>query len=94
MSDSRTPEEFFLKKKPVRLLVELGKPEQNNYASALASDADVTYSHTVKCLQKMNEFGLVKFERRGRRKQIMLTEEGDELADDFFQILKNLTDES
>jgi len=91
MSDERNLDEFFLKEKPVELLVQLGRVRTDNYASALASEADVTYSHTVKCLQKMEKHGLVTFEKQGRRKQIELTQKGDEIASDFYNVLKKLT---
>lgn len=93
MRDDRDLEDFFLKEKPVNLLVQLRSPGSDNYASALASSADVTYSHTVKCLKKMNSHGLVEFERRGRKKEVTLTDQGSEIAEDFYSLLEKLTDQ-
>lgn len=93
MSGDRELEDFFLKEKPVELLVQLSRSRTDNYASALSSEVDVTYSHTVKCLQEMNNKGLVKFKRQGRRKQVVLTDKGDDLAGDFYCLLKKLTDQ-
>ncbi|MFB6144243.1 MAG: hypothetical protein ABEJ98_02930 [Candidatus Nanohaloarchaea archaeon] len=73
-------EQFFLHKKPVDLIVKLNNKSRNCYASALSSDIDATYSHTVKILQRMEEFGLVEFEKQGRKKTIELTQKGREIA--------------
>lgn len=87
-------QQFFLNKKPVDLLLKLRSlGYENNYASALARDADVTYSHTVKCLQRMEEAGIVEFERNGRKKEINLTNYGNEVADEFFDLLHAMTEE-
>ena len=75
-------EDLFLRKKPARLLVYL-KREETPYASTLAKRIDCTYSHTVKLLQKMQDFGLVKFAKKGRVKFIELTDFGKDLADEF-----------
>lgn len=86
--------DFFLNEKPVQLLVKLRDYRSDNYASALARQADVTYSHTVKCLQRMEKHGMVRFERKGRKKEIELTDYGDEVADEFFQLLDCFTEDS
>lgn len=91
---SEALEQMFLNKKPVDLLIELDRQEKRNYASALSKDADVTYSHTVKCLQKMEKHGLVEFERKGRKKEINLTDQGDEIAGNLFDLVRNMTGEA
>ncbi|WEL19062.1 winged helix DNA-binding protein [Candidatus Nanohalococcus occultus] len=84
-------EKLFLNKKPVDLLIQLEKHDNRNYASALSTDADVTYSHTVKCLQRMERYGLVEFERKGRKKEIKLTDQGDQIAENLFDLMKAMT---
>lgn len=86
-------EQMFLNKKPVDLLIELEKHDNRNYASALSKDADVTYSHTVKCLQRMEKYGLVEFERKGRKKEVNLTNRGDKIAGDLFDLMKTMTED-
>lgn len=86
-------EKLFLNKKPADLLIELRRSDSGNYASALSSSADVTYSHTVKCLQRFESQGLVRFERKGRRKEVLLTEDGDEAAKQMFDLIKTLASE-
>ncbi len=85
-------EEFFLNTKPVKILVRLRQQTSDNYASALSSQVNATYSHTVKVLQKMEGFGLVKFNRKGRKKEVSLTEKGESLAKDLHSILNKLKD--
>ncbi len=90
MDDETQIEKFFLNTKPVRILIGVYRPDFSNYSSALASEMDVTYSHTVKVLQKMKEFGLVEFDKKGRKKKVSLTEDGEEVAarlDDFYRTL-------
>lgn len=83
-------EEFFLNTKPVRILVRLRQRTSDNYASALSSQVDATYSHTVKVLKKLEEFGLIEFTKKGRKKEVSLTDAGEDLAADFHRVLKNL----
>ena len=80
-------EEMFLRKKPARLLVHIKQADRDAYASNLAKKLDCTYAHTVKLLQKMQEHGLVEFNKDGRVKYISLTENGHNLATDFENLL-------
>ena len=83
---------MFLRKKPARLLVHIKRTDKDAYASNLAKKIDCTYAHTVKLLQKMQEHGLVEFNKDGRVKYIKLTESGHSLASDFENLLfKSLT---
>ncbi len=92
MGDDQDLEEFLLNTKPVRLLVRLRQQTADNYATPLASDINATYSHTVKVLQKMKDFGLVEFSKRGRKKEVGLTEKGEELAKDLHRLINRLKD--
>lgn len=92
MADTDGIEKLFLRKKPARLLVHI-KQAEKPYASTLAKKIDCTYSHTVKLLQKMQEFGLVDFNKDGRTKFVELTASGNELAGKFegliFRTIRN-----
>jgi DNA-binding MarR family transcriptional regulator len=92
MDNSEHLEKFFLNRKPVQLLIHLKGPGNDNYASALASKADVTYSHTVKCLQKMEEHGLVEFEKKGRKKEVSLTEYGEKVSTHFDDVVATFSE--
>ncbi|MCD6547493.1 MAG: winged helix DNA-binding protein [Nanoarchaeota archaeon] len=71
---------FFLRKKPVKILVNLAKDGKLRYASVLAKETDCTYSHTVRILNTMKQYGLVEFDKKGRLKAIKLTPLGKEIA--------------
>lgn len=71
---------FFLRQKPVMLLINLSRENKLRYASILAKEVDCTYSHTVKIIKMLKENGLVDFSKKGRLKTIALTPTGKELA--------------
>ncbi len=77
---------MFIHEKPVKILVKLQSP-QEYYASALSTEIDATYSHTVKILQRLEEYELVEFEERGRKKIVTLTEQGAKLAKIFTELM-------
>lgn len=87
---SRSIESFFLHLKPVKILVRLSDPSTDNYASALSTRVDCTYSHTVRILQQMEEYGLVESEKKGRKKEITLTEKGRDTADALSNLIQAL----
>ncbi len=80
-------EELFLRKKPVRLLLNI-KLGSNKYISVLAKETDCTYSHTVKLLELFKDLGLVEFDKQGRIKYVKLTQEGTDIATDFESALR------
>lgn len=80
-------EEMFLRKKPVRLLLNI-KMGSQKYVSVLAKETDCTYSHTVKLLDMFQELGIVEFIKQGRIKYVKLTEDGTALAGDFESVLR------
>lgn len=84
-------EKVFLNEKPVKILTQISSSREDNYASAIARDVDATYSHTVRCLKKLESNGLVKFEKKGRKKKAFLTEKGEMVAHDFYNLLEDLT---
>ncbi len=79
-------ETLFFREKPARLLVYV-KKDQRAYASVLAKKIDCTYAHTVKLLGRMQQMGLVSFDKNGRIKYITLTSFGTELADNFDSLI-------
>ena len=83
-------EELFLRKKPVRLLLNI-KMGNTKYISVLAKETDCTYSHTVKLLDFFKELGLVEFEKTGRIKYIKLLPDGESLANDFESVLRKFS---
>ncbi len=83
-------EEFFLNRKPVKMMIALHLQATDNYVSAISRHVDATYSHTVKTLKRMKESGLVRFEKKGRKKEIFLTGKGEEVAESLRKTLETL----
>jgi DNA-binding MarR family transcriptional regulator len=81
-------EEFFLNVKPVKTLIALNDPGTGNYASAISKKTDSTYSHTVRILNRMEESGLVTSEKKGRKKELELTDRGHEIAQKLSEALR------
>lgn len=94
MSEESEIRNLFLNTKPVELLLQLNKPNARHYASALSKDVGVTYSHTVKCIQQFKEFELVEFEKKGRKKEIDLTDTGENLAIKFESLEESVEGDS
>lgn len=82
-------EEFFLNEKPARILVSLRQQTTDNYATSISRQVDSTYSHTVKVLHRMEDFNLIEYEQKGRKREITLTQKGERIA----EILDGLLDE-
>ncbi len=76
----------FFRKKPALILIALRRDSRARYGSLLAKEVDCTYSHAVKILQSLEQFGLVAFEKKGRIKLIKLTNKGQEVANSIKKI--------
>lgn len=85
-------EDLFLHGKPARVLVGIRRGHEEKYASVLSREADCTYSHTVKLLDRFQDQGLVEFRRDGRKKIVELTEAGDALAARLEELLTEIRD--
>jgi predicted transcriptional regulator len=72
--------DLFFRRKPAMMLIALKNVTRARYGSQLAKEVDCTYSHAVKILQTLEEYGLVGFEKKGRIKIIQLTKKGNEVA--------------
>jgi len=70
---------FFLQDKPARILLEMTK-DKRTYPADVSKALAATYSHIVRVIQKLEEYGLVESEKEGRTKFIKLTELGQQVA--------------
>lgn len=84
-------DELFLRKKPVKLLLNVKLGNSPKYVSVLAKETDCTYSHTVKLLEVFKDLGIVEFEKHGRIKFVRLTEDGTSLATDFESVMRKFS---
>ena len=73
------------------MLVFLKKGKNLKYATQVSKGVDCTYSHTIKVLEEFREFGLVKFEKKGRIKIIRLTEDGEDIAHDLEGLVRKFS---
>ena len=81
---------FFLRSKPINILMSLKKDNKLQYASMLSKEANCTYSHTVKILNKLKQHGLVEFTKKGRLKAVNLTSVGHEIASNFSKTISSM----
>lgn len=70
---------------PYRGLIFLSKLN-GSYASEISSKADTTYSHAVKMMNRFEDQGLVVSEKKGRKKEYELTEEGSKIAEKLIEL--------
>lgn len=80
--------EFFLKEKPVMALVTIRRSREEIYCSMISKKIDTTYAHTVKVISRMEEDGLVRSKKKGRKKILELTPTGEKFADHFIELLE------
>ncbi|MCS7093807.1 MAG: winged helix-turn-helix domain-containing protein [Candidatus Aenigmarchaeota archaeon] len=83
------PHKIFLRFKPTKLLVTLREGPKN--ITMISKSVDLTYSHTIKILDLLNELGLIEFEEKGRIKVAKLTDLGEDLARSFDVVLTKLS---
>lgn len=72
--------DLILREKPSLALLYLKDSTISWYSSLLAKKVDCTYPHIIKIISMFQELDLVKFERKGRRKVITLTNKGEEVS--------------
>jgi len=79
---------LFLHSKPVGVILSLKEGEK--YASKVSKEIDCTYTHTLKILSELKNYGLVKFEKKGRIKKVRLTETGEDIAHGLEGLVRGL----
>lgn len=88
-TNSNDLKDFFLQEKPSDMLIILRQAERS-HASELCKIADTTYSHSVKVMNKMKRIGLVESQKRGRKKEYTLTDQGKDIADSLLSIYESI----
>lgn len=79
--------EIFMNEKPVMALVAIRR-QKEAYGTQISKSIDTTYSHTVKILARLEEEGLIRTEKEGRKKIIQLTDEGKKYSEAFIDLLE------
>jgi predicted transcriptional regulator len=81
--------DLFLREKPAKILLGMKiSKDTPMYATILSKEADCTYSHTIKILNVFRQLGIVKFEKKGRIKTVVLTDDGWDIAHNLEAIIK------
>lgn len=88
MANERVLEDLFLRDKPARILIGLKTAKGTVYATVLSKEADCTYSHTIKILNLFRKLGIVDFEKSGRIKKVVLTDDGWDIAHHLEALVK------
>ena len=79
---------FFVNKVPVKLLIGLESSDEPKYVSELRSSVDTTYAHLVKTVTNLEDIGLVKSKKDGRKKYVEITSKGSEYAEVFREFVE------
>ena len=83
-------ERFFVNVKPARILVKLNNQFSENYPSQIAGEVGATYSHTVRIVHRLEDYGLIESHKEGRKKLLELTDDGTEVAKKCSELLTEL----
>ena len=80
---------LLLHKKPAGIILSL-RDKEKKYPTVLSKENDCTYTHTLKILQELKDYGLVEFEKDGRIKFVKLTELGIDVAHNLEGLVRYL----
>lgn len=80
---------MLLHSKPAGIVLSL-KDKEKKYPTVLSKENDCTYTHTLKILEELREYGLVEFEKDGRIKFVRLTELGGDVAHNLEGLVRYL----
>jgi DNA-binding PadR family transcriptional regulator len=89
MNELNNIQKLFLKRKPVKVILNL-KEHEENYALEISRNIDTTYPHTIKLLQQMEGSKLIESRKQGRKKIFHLTPKGQEIADNLSKAWKSM----
>ena len=80
---------MFIKEKPAKALVFIHRNQNTDdvFVSKISRRVDTTYAHSCKIIEKLEEEGYVESEKRGRKKFLTLTDEGEQMAMDLGDIM-------
>lgn len=81
-------EDLLLRDKPAKILISLKTSKDSIYATILSRETNCTYSHTIKILNVLRNQGLVEFEKVGRIKEVKLTQDGWDVAQNLESLTK------
>ena len=89
METVKSMSNLILHEKPAGVILSL-KASKGKYASVLAKETNCTYTHILKVLNQMQEFGVVRFKKEGRTKIVELTDKGLDIAHELEGLVRQL----
>jgi predicted transcriptional regulator len=89
LMEGRNIASLLLHEKPAGIILSL-KEREKKYPTVLSKENDCTYTHTLKILDELREYGLVEFEKDGRIKYVALTELGEDVAHELEGLVRYL----
>jgi predicted transcriptional regulator len=87
-------DKIFLKEKPAKALVAIRRSRNDIYSRKVSQNIDCTYAHTVKIISNMNEAGLLRSQKTGRKKILQLTSKGERYADALMNMVESNLEEN
>ena len=82
--------QFVMKRKPVAIVLCLKDAQQKWYPSKLAKYSGASYVYVTNWLSKLETAGWVRFEKKGRLKAVLLTEQGKVIASLLDELIKKM----
>lgn len=80
---------LLLHEKPAGIILSL-RDKEKKYPTVLSKENDCTFTHTLKILNELKEYGVVEFEKDGRIKYVKLTELGEDVAHNLEGLIRYL----
>ena len=80
-------EKLFLKK-AARILISLRDSSRRWFLSNLAKANNATFVYTSRIVEKLTKLGLVKSEKKGKVKEVKLTEDGQKIAEALSKVVE------
>jgi predicted transcriptional regulator len=88
-TEGRSIVSLLLHEKPAGIILSL-RDKERKYPTVLSKENDCTYTHTLKILEELRQYGLVNFEKDGRIKYVELTELGEDVAHELEGLVRYL----
>jgi len=76
----------FLQEKLALSLEAIYDSEETITPSDVKKISDTTYAHTVKQIQRLEEYGLVRSKKKGRKKFLFITDKGEKVAEKLVEL--------
>jgi predicted transcriptional regulator len=89
MMDERNIAKLLLHEKPAGIILSL-RDKEKKYPTVLSKENDCTYTHTLKILTELRDYGIVEFDKDGRIKYVTLTELGEDVAHELEGLVRYL----